>query len=247
MATSSAIKGLTIEIGANTTKFSTALKDLEKDARDISKDLKTVNENLKLDPSNVQKSADKLKLLQDAAKNASDKVDLIKKAIQKLNEQESDKSTDKYKKALADLEKQLESATREQELANAKVEAFGDAADDAGQGALNLASLIKGNLISTAITGGISILVNLLKQAAQFAIDAAKSVGKFIGESIDLAKNMEETKSKVAAVFGEEGQKQIEQWASNASLEKTLMLGKIEGRRRMRGRDGWMALLTQWT
>lgn len=217
MATSSAIKGLTIEIGANTTKFSTALKDLEKDARDISKDLKTVNENLKLDPSNVQKSADKLKLLQDAAKNASDKVDLIKKAIQKLNEQESDKSTDKYKKALADLEKQLESATREQELANAKVEAFGDAADDAGQGALNLASLIKGNLISTAITGGISILVNLLKQAAQFAIDAAKSVGKFIGESIDLAKNMEETKSKVAAVFGEEGQKQIEDWASNAA------------------------------
>ena len=33
------------------------------------------------------------------------------------------------------------------------------------------------------------------------------------------------------------------------SLEKTLMLGKIEGRRRMddRGRDGWMATLTQWT
>ena len=39
------------------------------------------------------------------------------------------------------------------------------------------------------------------------------------------------------------------------SLEKTLMLGKIEGRRRMkaggegddRGWDGWMASLTQWT
>ena len=34
------------------------------------------------------------------------------------------------------------------------------------------------------------------------------------------------------------------------SLEKTLMLGKIEGRRRRgddRGRDGWMASLTQWT
>ena len=34
-----------------------------------------------------------------------------------------------------------------------------------------------------------------------------------------------------------------------ANLEKTLMLGKIEGRRRRgdRGRDGWMASLTQWT
>ena len=33
------------------------------------------------------------------------------------------------------------------------------------------------------------------------------------------------------------------------SLEKTLMLGKNEGRRRREGRgwDGWMALLTQWT
>ena len=30
------------------------------------------------------------------------------------------------------------------------------------------------------------------------------------------------------------------------SLEKTLMLGKIEGRRR-RGWDGWMASLIQWT
>ena len=30
-----------------------------------------------------------------------------------------------------------------------------------------------------------------------------------------------------------------------SSFEKTLMLGKIEGKRR--GRDGWMALLTQWT
>ena len=33
------------------------------------------------------------------------------------------------------------------------------------------------------------------------------------------------------------------------SLEKSLMLGKIEGRRRRddRGRDGWMASVSQWT
>ena len=31
------------------------------------------------------------------------------------------------------------------------------------------------------------------------------------------------------------------------SLEKTLMLGKIEGRIEGRGRDGWMASPTQWT
>ena len=36
-------------------------------------------------------------------------------------------------------------------------------------------------------------------------------------------------------------------WRAN-SLEKTVMLGKIEGRRRGdRGSDGWMASSTQWT
>ena len=38
-------------------------------------------------------------------------------------------------------------------------------------------------------------------------------------------------------------------WSPDAranSWEKTLMLGKIKGGRR-RGRDGWMALRTQWT
>ena len=33
----------------------------------------------------------------------------------------------------------------------------------------------------------------------------------------------------------------------NNSLEKTLMLGKIEGRGEGSSRDGWMASLTQWT
>ena len=35
-------------------------------------------------------------------------------------------------------------------------------------------------------------------------------------------------------------------WRTN-SLEKILMLGKIEGKRRRRGWDGWMASLTWWT
>ena len=37
-------------------------------------------------------------------------------------------------------------------------------------------------------------------------------------------------------------------WVANDSLEKTLMLGKIEGRRRSRdgGWDGWMASPTRW-
>ena len=203
---SSSIKGLTIEIGAETQKFSTAMKTIQGEAKNISKDLKTVNENLKLDPKNAETVADKLKLLQDQAANAAKKVETISAAIEKFKDTRADTASDDYKKSLKELEDQLASAEREQELANKQVEAFGDAADGAGESALDLSSLIKADLISSAITGGLSILVDLLKSAAKFALEAIKSVGNFIGESIDLAKNLEETRSKVAAVFGEDGQ-----------------------------------------
>ena len=211
------IQGLTIEIGANTTKFSTEMNKVQKEASTISKDLKTVNDSLKLDPSNVAKTADKLKLLQEAANNASKKVSTIKAGIEALNKQYTDKSSKEYTEQLNKLERQLESATREQELATNKLKDFQNAADGAGGGASRLSDIIKGNLISSAITGGISLLVDALKTAAKFAVDAAKKVANFVVESIDLAKEMEETKSKVSAVFGEEGQKQIEEWASNAA------------------------------
>ena len=80
---SSSIKGLTIEIGANTTKFTSAMKSLDAETRAISKDLKTVNENLKLDPKNISTAADKLKLLQDQAANAGKKVETIAAAVEK--------------------------------------------------------------------------------------------------------------------------------------------------------------------
>ncbi len=214
---SSSIKGLTIEIGANTQKFTTAMKDLQSEAKDISKDLKTVNENLKLDPKNVATAADKLKLLQQQANNAAKKVDTIVAAIEKFKSSRADKTSNDYKKSLEKLEKQLDSAKREQSLANAQVEAFGKAADSAGGGASRLGDIIQGNLISAAIQIGIEKIVDALKQVVKWAVEAAKNVAKFIGESIDLAKNMEETRSKVAAVFGEEGQKQIEEWAANAA------------------------------
>ena len=47
------IAGITVEIGGDTTKLSTALKDSDKVARDLKSELKEVDKALKLDPSNV--------------------------------------------------------------------------------------------------------------------------------------------------------------------------------------------------
>lgn len=228
---SETIKGITIEIGADSKKFTTALKEIDKDARDISKDLKTVGENLKLDPSNVGKSADKLKLLQDAAANASKKVDLIKQAIQKLNEQSADKSTEKYKNALADLERQLESAQREQDLANQKVKAFGEESEEAGEKALSLGDVIKGNVIASVITGGLKKVGDLFATLAKKAWEAAKAVAAFAKEyaleAVGLAAAYEDAVGYSEQVYGdlaEESQK----WAAENSVRLRVYKGDLQ-------------------
>lgn len=214
----SVIKGITIEIGADNKKFNTAMREIDDEAKNISKNLKIVDDTLKTNGKNAEASAAKLKLLQDAYKNAAAKVESIQEAITKLNQKFADnKSSEEYKSQLKKLEGALQTATLEQDNALEKVVAFKDAEEETGESTSRLGDIIKGNLISDAITKGLGILVDLLKSAAQMAWDAVKNVASFIGETIELAKNMEETKSKVAAVFGEEGQKQIEEWSQNAA------------------------------
>ena len=194
------------------------MKEIDNEAKNISKNLKIVDDTLKTNSQNAEAAASKLQLLKDAYKNASQRVEAIQAAIKKLNREYADnKSNETYRKEIKYLEDQLKTATLEQDRALEKVIAFKDAEEETAGSTSRLGDIIKGNLISSAITKGLSTLVDMLKSVASFAIQAAKGVANFIGETINLAKDMEETKSKVAAVFGEDGQKQIEEWASNAS------------------------------
>lgn len=215
----STLQGLTIEIGANVTKFSDAMKQIEREAKNISKDLKTVSENLKLDPSATGKVTDKLKLLREAADNAAKKVTTIKAAIESLNKQYSDKSSDEYKNKLANLERQLESATREQDLANEKIKQFGKETEQAGKGALSLGDIIKGNLISDAIKSGLQTIADTARAIGTAVWDAIKTISNsikdFVADSLSIAEENRQTLAKVGQVFGESA-KEIVKWSGQA-------------------------------
>ena len=57
------IKGITIEIGGNTTKLQDALKGVDKSIYSLNSDLKNLNQALKLDPSNTSLLAQKMDVL----------------------------------------------------------------------------------------------------------------------------------------------------------------------------------------
>lgn len=199
---SSKVKGITIEIGADTSKFGYEMNQIKKEAQLITKDMKSVDEAMKLDPTNIGKAADKLKLLREQADNATKKVDTIRAAIDALNKEYQDKSSKEYTEQLEHLERQLESATREQEVANARLRDFEDSADDAGKAAVNLGDLIKGNIISRAIMDGMQKLWELARTLARELIEAGKELAKFSNEAVKVAAQYEDALGYSEKVFG---------------------------------------------
>lgn len=81
------IKGLTVEIGGDTTKLGKALEDVNKKSRDLSSELGEVNRLLKMDPGNADLLAQKQKILADAVTNTAKKLDTLKEAERQVQQQ----------------------------------------------------------------------------------------------------------------------------------------------------------------
>ena len=68
------IKGITVEIGGDTTKLSKALEGVNKNIKNTQTQLKDVQKLLKLDPTNTELLSQKHKLLADAVKAAKENL-----------------------------------------------------------------------------------------------------------------------------------------------------------------------------
>lgn len=81
------IKGLTVEIGGDTTKLGKALEAVEKKSSNLSTELGEINRLLKFDPGNADLLAQKQKVLADAVSNTKEKLDTLKKAEAQVQKQ----------------------------------------------------------------------------------------------------------------------------------------------------------------
>jgi phage-related minor tail protein len=84
---SKTIKGLTVEIGGDTTKLGKAIKDVEAKSRSLSKELGDINKLLKMDPGNTDLLAQKQKVLADAVEATAKKLDTLKEAEKQVQQQ----------------------------------------------------------------------------------------------------------------------------------------------------------------
>lgn len=74
------IKGITVEIGGDTSKLGKALETSEKQSKNLQKELKQVNTALKFNPSNLELLTQKQKLLTQQIQATKEKLDTLKQA-----------------------------------------------------------------------------------------------------------------------------------------------------------------------
>lgn len=79
------IKGITVEIGGDTTKLQTALKGVNGEIKNTQAQMKDVEKLLKLDPGNTELLAQKQKLLGQAVEGTKGKLETLKTAAEQAN------------------------------------------------------------------------------------------------------------------------------------------------------------------
>jgi phage-related minor tail protein len=94
------IKGITVEIGGDTTKLSDALKNVNKSIKDTQNQLRDVNRLLKLDPGNADLLVQKQKYLSQAISDTKEKLKQEQDALKQLKEAPQTEETIKQQEAL---------------------------------------------------------------------------------------------------------------------------------------------------
>ena len=103
----SQVKGISIDISADTSKFQKALKGLDAPIQKINSELKDLNYALKLDPKNTQLLAQKHEVLTRKIAESKDKLEALKQAQKEMGEYSSltDEQKAKYNQLSVEIAK----------------------------------------------------------------------------------------------------------------------------------------------
>lgn len=174
------IKGITIQIGAETKGLDNALKEVEKGANTVKSELRDVERALKAAPDSAVLWAQKQELLTKALEESKKKLELLEKAQQQVNEKFNNKEIgeEQYRAFQREVERaraevgrfegQLSDLQSTANNAAENVEDAGNAAEDAGEQAEE-----SGNGGFTVLKGSLS---NLVSEGIKKAIDGFKEL-----------------------------------------------------------------------
>ena len=226
---SNKIKGLTVEIGGDTTKLGKALDNVEKKGKGLTGELREINRLLKLDPSNVDLLAQKQKVLADAVANTESKLDTLKEAERQVQAQfekgeaseeqvralqreiiSTEKALENYNRAAKETADAMDNLAKEAKDAGEEVEDLGDEAKETEKETEDLGGSMDGlgkglGIVTAAVGAAVAGLAALTEETREYRREMGKLDTAFqdAGHSSEAAT---ETYKTLQGILGETDQ-----------------------------------------
>ena len=211
------LKGITVEIGGDTTKLGDAILKARKSAKDLSGELRGVESLLKLDPTNTVLLAQKQDILAESIAGAKDKLKMLIAAQESMSKQLADGkiSPEQYRDFEREIESTRQQLTRLEAAASGTDDAVadvGDAAEEAGEkaekasGGWTVLNGVMADLASSAIKATVSTVVDDAKKMVSAGLEYNQAMEGYVtnfttmlGGSADAANGMVGSLQKLAS------------------------------------------------
>ena len=203
------IKGITVEIGGDTTGLEKALRGVNSSIKTTQSQLKDVNKLLKLDPSNTELLTQKQKLLKDAISSTKEKLDTLKTAQEQAKAQLENGTLgqDKYdalQREIVETEqelKRLQEQAIESNAALAKIEEVGGKLQKVGGSISNV-----GQKLTTGVTLPLAAVGTIGVKSFAEVDKTMQLTNKTMGNTAEQAEALNSAMKDAAAnsVFGME-------------------------------------------
>ena len=195
------VKGLSIQLSADTTAVNQALQDISKQSANTQKELTSLNKLLKFDPSNVNLLTQKQKLLSDAINQTTSKLEQLRK-VKELADK--DTSVDKNTKEYRDLERQIEATKQKLSSLNNETKSVGTALENAGKGTSTFADTLKALVSNNLILGGLNLLKNGIEAIWNGATKLAGGIFNLVKQGVEYNATIETYTTSIRAMLNDD-------------------------------------------
>lgn len=208
----SRIKGITVEIGGDTTKLQNALKGVNSEIRKTQSQLRDIEKLLKLDPGNTELLAQKHRLLGQTVEDTKEKLATLKTAAEQANTalangEISQEQYDALQREIIETEQELkrletqanQSAVAMQKIAatGEKLKSAGNSISEAGKKLMPVTAAV-GGLGTAAVTTAANFESSMSQVQATMGI-TKDAMSKVDGQTVNTMSTLSELAKKMGA------------------------------------------------
>ena len=208
----SRIKGITVEIGGDTTKLQNALKGVNSEIRNTQSQLRDIEKLLKLDPGNTELLAQKHRLLGQTVEDTKEKLATLKTAAEQANTalangEISQEQYDALQREIIETEQELkrletqanQSAVAMQKIAatGEKLKSAGNSISEAGKKLMPVTAAV-GGLGTAAVTTAANFESSMSQVQATMGI-TKDAMSKVDGQTVNTMSTLSELAKKMGA------------------------------------------------